>query len=40
MWVVSAAPGTRDAQALARLSSMVANQEHPDHHIAAADRSA
>lgn len=39
MWVVSAAPGSRDAQALARLSTMVANHKHPDHHAAGADRS-
>jgi transcriptional regulator with XRE-family HTH domain len=40
MWVVNAAPGSRDAQALARLSSMVANHEHPDHPAATANRSA
>jgi hypothetical protein len=40
MWVVNAAPSSRDAQALARLSSMVANPEHPDHPAAAASRSA
>jgi transcriptional regulator with XRE-family HTH domain len=39
MWVVSAAPGSRDAHALARLSTMVANHEHPDHPAAAANRS-
>ena len=39
LYVVSAAAGSRDAQALARLSTMVANHEHPNNHAAAADRS-
>ena len=39
LYVVSAAPGSRDAQALAHLSTIVADQHHRDHHTAEADGS-
>jgi transcriptional regulator with XRE-family HTH domain len=40
LYVVSAAPGSRDARALARLSTMVADPDPRDLHAAPADRSA